>query len=85
MLLEHLLGWWASRQDAYRFGSSGPGTSPCPLGMGSLDGIFYAFVTGKRIVLFHGFQKKIQKTPRREIIRVSLYLSRYEMMKGDQN
>jgi len=47
--------------------------------------IFYAFVTGKRIVLLHGFQKKMQKTPRREIILASRYLSRYETMKGDKN
>src|SRR4051812_47086714 len=29
--------------------------------------ILYAFVTGRRIVLLHGFQKKTEKTPRREI------------------
>lgn len=29
--------------------------------------LLYAFVTGQRIVLLHGFQKKTRKTPRREI------------------
>ena len=29
--------------------------------------IVYAFSPGRRIVLLHGFQKKTQKTPRREI------------------
>jgi phage-related protein len=29
--------------------------------------LFYFFFTGRRIVFLHGFQKKAQKTPRREI------------------
>ena len=29
--------------------------------------IIYVFHTGRRIVFLHGFQKKSQKTPRREI------------------
>jgi phage-related protein len=29
--------------------------------------IVYAFSAGRRIILLHGFQKKTQKTPRREI------------------
>lgn len=29
--------------------------------------VFYFFYTGRRIVFLHGFQKKSQKTPRREI------------------
>lgn len=29
--------------------------------------IIYFFFTGRRIVLLHGFQKKTEKTPRREI------------------
>jgi phage-related protein len=29
--------------------------------------VVYFFYTGRRIVLLHGFQKKTQKTPRREI------------------
>ncbi len=29
--------------------------------------VFYFFYTGRRIIFLHGFQKKTQKTPRREI------------------
>ncbi len=29
--------------------------------------LMYFFFTGRRIVFLHGFQKKTQKTPRREI------------------
>jgi len=29
--------------------------------------VIYFFFTGRRIVLLHGFQKKTQKTPRREL------------------
>ena len=29
--------------------------------------LFYAFLSGRRILLLHGFQKKTQKTPRGEI------------------
>src|SRR6266511_5543230 len=29
--------------------------------------LLYVFFTGRRIVFLHGFQKKTQKTPRREI------------------
>lgn len=29
--------------------------------------MIYVFLTGRRIVLLHGFQKKSQRTPRREI------------------
>jgi len=29
--------------------------------------LLYAFLNGKRILFLHGFQKKTQKTPRREI------------------
>jgi len=47
--------------------------------------IFYVFFTGKRIILLHGFTKKTQKTPRREIELALQYLSRYEAMKGDKN
>jgi phage-related protein len=34
---------------------------------GNIFRLFYFFYTGKNIVLLHGFQKKTQKTPRREI------------------
>lgn len=34
---------------------------------GSIYRIFYFFFTGRKIVLLHAFQKKTQRTPRREI------------------
>ena len=34
---------------------------------GNIYRVLYLFLTGRRIVLIHGFQKKTQKTPRREI------------------
>jgi phage-related protein len=44
--------------------------------------ILYIFFTGQRIVLLHGFQKNMQKTPRREIDtalqRLNNYTSREE-------
>lgn len=29
--------------------------------------LVYAFLPGKRVLLLHGFEKKVQKTPRREL------------------
>ncbi len=34
--------------------------------------VFYFFYTGRQIVLLHGFQKKSQKTPRREIVTAQI-------------
>ncbi len=34
---------------------------------GNIDRLLYFFFTGRNIVFVHGFQKKTQKTPRREI------------------
>lgn len=34
---------------------------------GNIYRVLYFFFTGRQIVLVHGFQKKTQKTPRREI------------------
>jgi phage-related protein len=34
---------------------------------GSIVRIFYTAVAGRRIILLHGFVKKSQKTPRREL------------------
>lgn len=34
---------------------------------GNIYRLLYFFFTGRRIVVLHGFQKKTQKTPRREI------------------
>lgn len=39
------------------------------VGRGDSVRILYFFVVGKRIVLIHGFRKKTQKAPRREIER----------------
>jgi phage-related protein len=47
--------------------------------------IIYVFFTGKRIVLLHGFTKKTQKTPRREIELALKYLSHYETVEGGKN
>ena len=41
---------------------------------GNIYRLIYFFFAGRRIVLLHGFQKKTQKTPRREI---ELALQRY--------
>lgn len=47
--------------------------------------IVYFFFTGRRIVLIHGFQKKTQKTPRRELEvaqqRYRAFLAREERRK----
>lgn len=47
---------------------------------GNIYRLMYFFFTGQRIVFVHGFQKKTQKTPRREIetakARMEDYLSR---------
>ena len=44
--------------------------------------VFYFFYTGRQIVLLHGFQKKSQKTPRREIVtaqnRLNDFVARME-------
>ncbi len=47
--------------------------------------ILYVFFTGKRIVLLHGFTKKTQKTPRREIELALQHLSRYEATRGGKH
>ena len=33
----------------------------------SVERLIYFFFTGRRIIFLHGFQKKTQRTPRREI------------------
>ncbi len=40
--------------------------------------IMYVFFTGRKIVLLHGFQKKTQKTPRREISIAEERLARFK-------
>jgi phage-related protein len=39
--------------------------------------VLYCFVSGRRIVLLHGFQKKTQKTPRGEIALAERRLERF--------
>ncbi len=49
--------------------------------------VIYFFYTGRRIVFVHGFQKKTQKTPRKELdiarARYVEFLSREERNRGD--
>jgi phage-related protein len=39
--------------------------------------LLYVFFTGRRIVILHGFQKKTQRTPRREIETALARLDRF--------
>jgi len=45
--------------------------------------ILYAFYPGRRIVLLHGFMKKTQKTPRKEIEIAEQRLAEFTARKGD--
>ncbi len=49
----------------------------------SIDRLLYFFFTGRQIVFLHGFQKKTQKTPSREINlalkRMKDFVQRFEM------
>lgn len=53
---------------------------------GNIYRLIYFFHTGRQIVFLHGFQKKTEKTPRREIDvarqRLALFLERAE---GDES
>jgi len=40
--------------------------------------LLYAFASGRRIVFFHGFQKKTQNTPRREIEVAARRLAQFQ-------
>ncbi len=44
--------------------------------------IVYVFVTGRQIVLLHGFAKKRQQTPRRELATAAARLADYEAREG---
>ena len=44
--------------------------------------IIYAFFTGRRIVLLHGFEKKTEKTPQREIETAQKRLERFVRREG---
>ena len=46
--------------------------------------IVYCFYTGRRIVLLHGFAKKTQKTPRREIVTAQRRLEDFIQRKGGE-
>jgi phage-related protein len=48
--------------------------------------VIYCFVSGRRIVLLHGFQKKTQRTPRGEIDIAERRLARFlERESGDEH
>jgi len=46
--------------------------------------LLYFFFTGKRIIFVHGFQKKTQKTPRREIELALKRLARFVEREEDE-
>lgn len=46
--------------------------------------IFYAFLPDRSILLLHGFQKRIQKVPRREIEAAFSRLDEYVRTMGDE-
>lgn len=46
--------------------------------------LLYCFFTGRRIVVLHGFQKKSQKTPRREIVTALERMQRYLLQQGGE-
>ena len=45
--------------------------------------LLYVFASGRRIVFLHGFQKKSQKTPRREIATALARLARFTVSEGE--
>lgn len=51
--------------------------------------LLYVFFTGRRIVILHGFQKKTQRTPRREIetalARIDRFVALEEAQKGERH
>ena len=46
--------------------------------------MLYFFFTGKKIVFVHGFQKKSQKTPRKEIATAKSRMNDYIKRKGGE-
>jgi phage-related protein len=46
--------------------------------------LLYFFYTGRQIVLLHGFQKKTQKTPRREIEIAQRRLDHFSQRQGGE-
>lgn len=46
--------------------------------------LLYALLPGRRILFLHGFQKKTQKTPRREIVIAQTRLARFLVTEGGE-
>jgi phage-related protein len=51
---------------------------------GNIYRLMYFFFTGRKIVFVHGFQKKTQKTPRREIETANARMQDYLKRKGGE-
>jgi phage-related protein len=51
---------------------------------GNIYRLLYFFFTGRKIVIVHGFQKKTQKTPRREIETARKRMDEYIKRKGGE-
>ena len=51
---------------------------------GNIYRLLYFFFTGRKIVFVHGFQKKTQKTPRREITIAQQRMQDYIRRKGGE-
>lgn len=51
---------------------------------GNIYRLIYFFFTGRKIVIVHGFQKKTQKTPRREIEIAQQRMDDYIRRKGGE-
>ena len=51
---------------------------------GNIYRLMYFFFTGRKIVFVHGFQKKTQKTPRREIEIAQERMEDYIRLKGGE-
>lgn len=51
---------------------------------GNIYRVMYFFFTGRKIVFVHGFQKKTQKTPQREIETAQKRMDEYIKRKGSE-
>src|SRR3990172_6499172 len=51
---------------------------------GNIYRLLYFFFTGRKIVFVHGFQKKTQKTPRREIVIAQQRMQDYIEREGGE-
>ena len=52
---------------------------------GNIYRIFYFFFTGRKIVFVHGFQKKTDKTPKKEIDIARQRMEEYTQREGGEN